>query len=146
MVKAMVTIVLLAGIGLAVVYFAGGYSAHDPDAVGREAKQSITPGMTWQQVVDVATRPERYCVFKKEKRRVAGKEVEQLRKSMPLDFEQAMFAREFAAGNMNDGFTFHYRFSHQVAFEVFFDSAGRVEAVQNLATVANLLDTRRDDE
>lgn len=146
MVKGIVTLVVLAGIGLLVVYFAGGYSTHDPDKVGREARQAITTGMTWQQVVDAATKPEAYCTFRLETKKIRGEEVKSLRKSMPLEFDQAMFAREFAAGNMADGFTFHYRFTHQVAFEVSFDGAGRVAAVEDLKTMADLLDTRREGD
>lgn len=138
MVKALIALIVLGGIGIGAVYLIGGYGSFDPTEQGNKAKAAITPGMTWNQVVAAAGQPQKYRVFRLEKKR----DIEDLVRSGQLDFDLDLFTNDMKAKNFAHGFIFEYVFSQQAAFRVNFDAAGRVEYVEDLKTMADLLDQR----
>jgi hypothetical protein len=68
-----------------------------------------------------------------------GIEVE--RESPEMEFDRAKLTKRLKS-SQPAGFKFIYRFSQKVAFEVKFDSSGKVEDVQDVRTIADLLQTR----
>ncbi len=138
MVKLLIGLVLLGGIGIGAVYLIGGYASYDPTEHGNRAKAAITPGMTWNQVVAAAGEPRHYRVFRLEKRR----NIKDLVQSGQLNFEIDLFTSDMTNKSFARGFIFEYVFSHQAAFSVYFDAGGRVEYVEDLKTMADFLDQR----
>lgn len=138
MMKLLIGLFVLGGIGIGAVYLIGGYASFDPTEQGKQAKAAITPGMTWNQAVTAAGGPQRYRVFRLVKRR----NKEDLVRSGQLKFEMDLFTNDMTNKSFAHGFIFEYVFSPQAAFSVHFDARGRVEFVEDLKTMADLLDQR----
>ena len=138
MMKLLIGLIVLGGIGIGAVYLVGGYASFDPTEQGTQAKAAITPGMTWNQVITAAGKPQRYRVFRLEKRR----NFEELVQSGQLRFDMDLFTNDMTNKSFVHGFIFEYVFSPQAAFTVRFDAAGRVDVIEDLKTMADLLDQR----
>ncbi|MGD8453348.1 MAG: hypothetical protein PVJ57_16165 [Phycisphaerae bacterium] len=141
MVKAMVVILLVAGLIVAGIYLFGGTRSFDPDKQGRQARAAIQPGMSWEQVVKICE-PKNFRIVQATKQKTFNGETVIKKPGVPQRYDHALLAGEVDARRMEHGFVFDYNFSHQVAFEVWFDAAGEVTEVNDLATMADLLDTR----
>jgi hypothetical protein len=114
----------------------GGTAKFDPSAEGRRVRAALTPGMTWQQVIGVAGEPKKYQTFVPRSKGAP----------MPgalVKSDRASLEAELKAGAHANGFQCPLAYSAQVAFNVIFDSAGTVVAVDDAPTMANLLDTRK---
>lgn len=142
MVKVIVGIMFVVGVVIVGAYYFGGVGSFDPTAQGRKAKAAITPGLTWTQVVSAAGAPRKYQVMQKVKDTMFGQEVETLKPGPVFNFDAVELTRAVNGGDVADGFIFRYMFSSQAAFQVFFDGQGLVLDVEDVPTVANLLDTR----
>jgi hypothetical protein len=131
---------------LAGVYFLGGYGSFDPDKQGRDGRAKIKPGMTLQQIVGIKelSNP-KYRSISLVKQKVGKSFIETEREGPPVDFDKKKVERRIKDDEVPQGFYLDYRFSEQVAFTVRFDSAGKVESVEDLATVADLLQTRKPE-
>lgn len=140
--KALVGLIVVGGIILAGMYFFGGVAGHDPTALGNAAKAKIKSGMSWEQVCDAAGEPRKYRVFITQKKVVDGEEREFIKEGAELKFVRNLFTGDMKAGTLKDGFVFPYIFSHQAAFDVTFDGGGKVIAVRDAITTADLLGTR----
>ena len=140
--KLVIGLVVVGVIVIGIVYMFGGYRSFDPTAQGRQARASIKAGMTWNQVVSTAGEPRYYRVFRLQRKRVGPRDVETLVLSGQLEFDLDLFTSDMNKGNFKNGFVFDYAFSLQAAFNVHFDVAGRVQSVEDLATMADLLDQR----
>ena len=143
MVKVIIVVLVLAGGALLVAYYAGGIGSFDPTEQGREAKAAISLGMSWTKVIDVAGEPQHYRIFRKvSKKGPGGQDVETIKPGGELKFDRPLVQQDITNKQMPDGFIFEYFFSQQVAFQVWFDGTGLVTAVENVQTMADLLQTR----
>jgi hypothetical protein len=139
MLKLFVAVVVLGGVGLVIAYYWGGTRTFDPTAQGQQAKAALAPGMTWQQVVDAAGKPLRFqTIHEMTKRGVTTYE-----RGAPRKFEREGLEGELANNAHPHGFVFSYEFSPQSSFAVEFDNAGVAQSIEDLMTIADLLDTRK---
>lgn len=135
--KAMfILIAIVLAIGAAIYYF--GVSDFDPDAQGAAARAAITPGMTWQQVIDTTTAPKKYRKYAKK----TEDGIEYTELGPENRFAHAWFTKNAAEGYFSDGFVFDYFYSAKTAFRVEFDDTGKVIGTNDIATMADLLQTR----
>lgn len=137
--KVVVVLIVLLGVAIAGIYFFGGYRTMDPDKQGTAAKAAITPGMSWKKVLDVAGENPKYRSISlvKEKK---GFEHETM--GPEVEFNRSRLASRINNGEVPQGFMFVYRYSERVAFAVRFDGNGKVTDVQDVMTMADLLQTR----
>lgn len=140
-VKLLIGLIVLGGLALGVVYFVN-YSGFDPTQAGNKARAAVSVGMTPAQVLSAAGEPGRYRVGMMVKQTVDGQEVDVVKEGPELRFDRALFEQDLKRGAMPHGFRLIYYFSHQAAFSVSFDTGARVVAVENVKTVADLLDSR----
>jgi hypothetical protein len=140
--KIVVGIIALILVGLAAMYFFGGYKELDPDKQGREAKAAITPGMTFKQVIDAAGKPRKARTISVHKRKDGDEWIEDEQIGPLSEFKQNVIEDRLRQNNAPYGFILHYYFSDQVAFEVRFDAQGVVEEIYDVRTMADLLQTR----
>ena len=136
--KFLIVLLLLVAAGIAV--FVMQAKDHDPSKQGEDAKASISPGMSWTQVLDTAGEPKKYAYLILKKETIGGVEVETMRPSPLIKFDRDRVAERVDTGDMPHGFVFRYVFSRSVAFAVQFDPAGNVEVVHDLMTEADLFD------
>lgn len=139
MVKVIVVVILLAVAALLVAYYAGGTRSFDPTEQGRQAQAAIKPGMTWQQVVDAAGKPQGCQTILEKKQR--GETTYQ--RGMMVKFDAESLTQEMANRAHPYGFVFTYNFSAQSKFAVTFDKRGVALSMEDEPTVADLLDTRK---
>lgn len=138
--KAIIVLVVLLGLGVAGVYFLGGYGSFDPDEQGNKAKAAITTGMSWKKVLDITGKSDpRYRAISM----IKDKDGNEYPKPGPeVNLDRTKLASRVKNGEVRGGFIFVYRYSEKVAFEVTFDSSGNVTSVDDIATMADLLHTR----
>ncbi len=140
--KLIVGMIVVIGVVALVVYYTGGYSSFDPTQQGKTARAAITTGMTWKQVVGVAEDPREFRSIVMKIERIGGEDVETFKPSARNRFNPKTFPGYMSDNQFSDGFIFEYRFSEQVAFAVEFDGTGTAVAVNDLTTMADLLQTR----
>ncbi len=132
----------MVALGLAALYYGGGFSGFDATKQGKEARKAIGPGMMWNQVFDVAREPRKYQTIHRKVTRVGGEDMEYFEPGPPNKFVLATFKRRLANNEYPHGFLVTYHYSNQEAFIVNFDSTGTVKYVENAMTMADLLQTR----
>jgi hypothetical protein len=137
MLKVIVGVLVLGGIGLAIAYYVGGAGSFDPTAQGRKVRAAITPGMTWQQVINVAGEPGKYQTILPKKHGGTPEPGALVR------FDRNSLVQELATNVHQYGFVFPYTFSEARRFLVYSDPKGVVEYVADAVSMADLLDTRR---
>lgn len=140
--KAVIGLVVLIGLVVGGVYMYRSYKDFDPTKQGEEAKTAITPGMTWQQVIGAAGEPPGYKHISLQKERIGNKWVEVPKPGTRVAFDRPKFEGRIAGNDTPHGFIFCYRFSERCAFDVNFDSGGKVIDVADTMTMADLLQTR----
>ena len=136
-----VIIVLLALVGAcwAAVYFGGSYGSFDPSEQGRQAKAALAVGMTQGKAFDVCGDPRKVRKIRRQVKKHRGEEIETFVPGAEVKTTRERIAERVKAGEFPHGFVVPYRFSESVAFAVHFDSTGTVEYVEDLATMADLL-------
>jgi hypothetical protein len=139
MVKGIVVLMLVGGVGIWLAYHYGGAKSFDPTAQGRQAKAALQQGMTWQQAVDAAGPPVQFSCKHLTKR--GG--MEMIEDGAPTRWDRPLFEQTFATSGAPYGFRLIYNFSAQAAFSAHFDRSGKLEEVADDKTVADLLDTRK---
>lgn len=140
--KTIVILLAILGLGLAVMYFYGGYGSFDPAQKGKEARAAIKPGMSLQNVFDIAGELPKLCHMVRQTEMVAGQPVEVLNQGSPSPLDRKRLERLLANNELPDGFVLQYKFTETVAFEVAFNGTGTVTEVRNMLTVADLLGTK----
>ena len=140
--KVILVLIVLAVIVVGLVYKFGGYESFDPTEQGREAKAKIQPGMTIKQVVDIAGPNGKLHNISVQKQKIRGEEVIKTVKGPGVDFGPDTLTARVQRKELPNGFTIEYTFSQQAAFEVMFDSAGKVTGIEDVQTMADLLGTR----
>jgi len=141
--KALLILVVIVVIGGVAVYHFGGYGSFDPTQQGLDAKKAITPGMTVDQVVQVAGAPNDYAQLNRIVKKAGPDTMEFVEPSGPIKFRQENLEERIANNDLPEGFLLIYVFSAQAAFEVYFDSAGQVTEIRDRITMADLLQTRK---
>lgn len=139
----LVLLLLLAGGGL-LMYYGGGYEDLDPSQQGRDARERIQRGMSWEEVIDVTKAPRKYTKMIVTGVVGAGEEMELVKRGPKLKFDPARVTARLEKGELPHGFVFDYRYSESVAFSVSFDAEGNVVAVDKMTTMHDLL--QYDDE
>lgn len=142
MVRAIVIILVLAGLAVFLAFKFGGVGSFDPTTQGEELKAKLLPGMTWRQVIALQE-PRKYCIFHEKTRRVGGMDLTTVEAGIPIDFDETRIADAIRDGTVPYGFQFPYRFSAQCSFDATFDRNGLLTAVADTMTMADLLDTRK---
>jgi hypothetical protein len=132
-------VILIAGGAL--LYYGGGYKSFNPTEIGEKARAAIVPGMSWSKVIDAAGDPKEYRVMVKQVRETDGQPTGFLEPSSRNPFDRKRFEERQKTGGLPDGFQFPYSFSNSVAFQVTFDGMGNVSSVDDLTTMADLLQT-----
>ena len=140
--KALFFLVVVIALGLAAMYYAGGFSGFDATEQGKDARAAIGPGMSWNQVFDVARQPRKYQTIQRKVTRVGGEDMEFFEPGPPNKFVLDTFQRRLADNEYPYGFLVTYHYSNQEAFTVHFDGTGTVKLVENATTMADLLQTR----
>lgn len=140
--KAIAVILILLGIGLAVMYSQGGYQSFDPVQAGKDARAAIQPGMTWDQVVDLAKATPKFCYILEHMEVINGQQIPVLKQSSASQFNRKKVERKLANNELPNGFVLQYKFTETVAFEVACDGTGTVTEIRNMMTVADLLGTK----
>jgi hypothetical protein len=140
--KVVLVLIVLAIIVVGLVYKFGGYQSFDPTAQGREAKAKIQPGMTVKQVVDAAGPNGKFHNISVQKQKIRGEETVTEVKGPAVDFSANQLTARVQRKELPNGFTIEYIFSQQAAFEVTFDSTGKVTGVEDVKTMADFLDSR----
>ncbi len=134
--KSLLILLVIFVIGGVCLYYFGGYASFDPTKAGQEAKKAILPGMTWNQVIATCKKPPpTYRTIIVQTRNG----VEFSKPGPENRFDEKQLADRLARNELPRGFTFPYRFSEAVAFEVVFDGTGTVQHVQDLVTMRDLL-------
>ena len=142
MLKTISTLLGVAAVALAALYFGGGYHSFDPSEQARRARSAIHPGMTYQQVLDRVGAPVRYG--RAQSHRVPGREDNSGDQTVLWSFNRENFEADIAGEVMRDGFLFYYRFTAENAFWVIFHANGRVSQVvdQERSTWGPLVERR----
>ncbi len=132
----------MVGLGMAAIYYGGGFSGFDATQQGKDARKAITPGMTWKKVFDVAREPRKYQTIHRKVANVGGVNMESFKPGPANRFVLDTFKKRLANNELPHGFQVTYHYSNQEAFIVHFDGAGIVDYVENALTMADLLQTR----
>ncbi|HPD29645.1 MAG TPA: hypothetical protein PLL20_06600 [Phycisphaerae bacterium] len=142
--KAVLVLIVLAVVVIGLVYKFGGYASFDPTAQGREAKGKIQPGMTVKQVVDIAGPNGKFHNISVLKQKIRGQDVVKTVRGPAMSLNPDQLNARIQRNELPNGFTIEYVFSQQAAFEVIFDSTGKVTGIENVTTMADLLNSRED--
>ncbi|MCH8241368.1 MAG: hypothetical protein IH897_02010 [Planctomycetes bacterium] len=132
----------MVALGLAAMYYGGGFSGFDATQQGKDARKAIGPGMSWKQVFDVAREPRNYQTIQRTVNRVGGVDMEFFKPGPANRFVLDTFKKRLADNDLPHGFIVTYYYSNQEAFIVRFDGTGTVEYVEDAITMADLLQTR----
>ena len=126
--KFMLGLIAVIVIVLILLFKLGLFTGEDPKAAAEALHKSVTPGMTWQQVVDIRA-PKKFAKLRAES--LTGT-------SAPRKFDRAMLEDGLADGEYPEGFTFPYTFSAGEAVQVVFDDKGKVIGVEDMPTAKDL--------
>lgn len=140
--KVIIGLLVVCAIGGVAIYYGGGYANLDPTQQGEDAKAKTTPGMSWKKVVDVAGKPLEWRPFVEQTRGTGANKRTFYKEGPANKFNADVVSRRLADGKLPMGFTFHYRFSAKVDYDVKFDDLGNVEHITDRITAADLLQTR----
>ncbi len=136
--KAMIWILVLAGAGIGAAYYFGGLGNFDPTQQGKDARAKLAPGMTLKQVLDVAGENYKYQQINMMPQMIGGKKIEMPSTGTAVSLERDALEKKVAAGGVPNGFVLNYTFSAQQAFNVHFDSTGKVDSIEDAFTEADL--------
>ena len=137
--KAIIVLLALVGAGWLALYFGGSYGSFDASEQGRQAKAAVAPGMTHTQAFDICGDPRNVRSIRREVNKRGGEELEFFVPGPKVKTTRERLAERVKDGDFPYGFVVPYRFSDSVAFAVHFDGTGAVEYVEDLATMADLL-------
>lgn len=127
--KVVLGLIVLVVVVIAAMFGLGLFSAEDPQVTMDNLRNSVKPGMTWEQVAEIRE-PRK---FTRVRFQAMGGRMQ------PERFDRAKIADAVSKNEFADGFAFEYRFSNAHAMEVVFDSQGTVEGIDNLPTFGDLL-------
>ena len=128
--KLIISLIVIAGIVLFLVFQFGGYATLDPAKQMEQFKNNVKPGMTWQQVADVRA-PSKYVPLSPDT--INGER-------QPVKFNRDRLAQKIKDDGLKHGFLFRYRFTDADGYKVVFDSAGEARHVTEMFTKRDLLE------
>ncbi len=140
MVKVIVGLIVIGGIALALVYYAGGVSTFDPTQQGLDAKAKMKVGMSWTKIVDIAEPTKYQILIIKKTTDPFGNVLETREPSQKMPFDFDLIKSDLSRGKLPNGFVLEYFFSNRCAFCVWFDGQGQAESIRDIKTIADLLD------
>lgn len=140
--KIVLILALVIGIVGYFVFTSGDFANFDPNQQGRDARAAISDGMSWDEVNSEAGDPQEYRPLQKRSRGTGANKFDTVKAGPEIPFTPNGLADRLSQGSLPHGFVFDYRFSQSVAFRVSFDSEGLVTGVEDLVTMADLLQTR----
>ena len=135
MVKFMLVFIGAIVVVLVAVYYFGGFGSFDPTADGKAARTAITPGMTWQQVINVSKPPAKWTRMLEST--VQG--MTAVRATPEQKFDEADLKQKLADSKLPYGFTFVYRYSAEIQFQVHFDGQGKSQGTSDLPKITDLM-------
>ena len=127
--KALLILIILAGLIIVGVYFM--VSGVDPAAEGQTFRQTIHTGMTWEEVADLKA-PRKFSPVSTNPQNMTGKDPAQ-------DFDRDRMRNLVSNGSLPAGFVFGYKFTNEHAWELYFDSTGKLIDIQDMKTINDLL-------
>jgi hypothetical protein len=127
--KKVVGLLVLVGIIIAGIYGLRSLGSFDPVKQGKDTMAKIGPGMSWKKVVDIAREPQEFYIISLDTRKVDGKTVETLKRGPSVRFNKDAVAKRISDNAMPHGFTFTYRYSSSLEYDVDFDNTGTVTSV-----------------
>ena len=128
--KALIVLIVLAGLALGVMYMFGGYD-ENPKEQAANFKASVKPGMDWQQVIALH-RPSKY-------QPIWMREDGTPREAAKEDFNEQQFKDLMAKNYFSGGFLFPYTFTTEDVVHVYFDPSGVVSHVTEPMTEGDIL-------
>jgi hypothetical protein len=140
--KPIIWLLVLGGVALGGMYLFGGYKDFDPEKQGREAKAAVKPGMTLAQVVDVAGKNPKIQpinAFPRGTDDEDGETFNELRPGTPVPFDYEKTSANLKKNGYPNGFILNYKYTEALAFDVHFDSTGKVTHVSDAVTMGTLL-------
>lgn len=131
--KALIILIILGAAGLAALYYFGGFSTLDATAQGQQFRDALYEGMSWGEVADLQE-PRKFYPFNDDPQSMTGRSPDQ-------EFKRDEFANMVSNGHLPSGFGFDYNFdSGDHAYELSFDSEGKLYAIGKKTTMKDLLD------
>lgn len=142
----LIGLVVLAGIGIGVYFAIHSFTSFDPDKEGAEVQAKIKPGMTFDQVLDIAGENAKYQGISRQKTIVNYKEVEKVVIGSPVELRPDRIRGYLKQGSLTEGFYLIYTYSARTAFSIAFDPGGKVVSVQRERTVGDLFNPPAADD
>ncbi len=136
--KAIISLMILAGLIGGGVYYFGGYRDFDPNKQGKAARAAIKPGMTLKQVMDIGGNNPKIQPINTFKHKVGQETVEEERPGLSVPFDHGRTTQQMKGGFLPKGFILNYKYSEQTAFDVYFNGNGVVTAVTDAFTLGTL--------
>ena len=128
--KGLVILIVLGGLGLVAMYYFGGFATLDPATQGEEFRNAVHEGMTWEQVADVKE-PKHFYTYSNNPQSLTGRNLEQ-------PFDRDRLRDVVSNGQAPLGFGFDYIFTGDHAWELAFDSTGKLIGIEKMRTTKDL--------
>ena len=135
--KVLLGVMVVIGVAFLAVYQSN--KSFDPEQQHRDAVAAISPGMTWDQVIDVVKPPKKFRRFEKRSVTGLGGSIQTLEPGAEMKFDAEKFPGYLDDGRLADGFVFEYLFTADKWLSVHFDNTGTVTEVYEAPTVGSLL-------
>ncbi len=120
----------------AVIYYTS-IAGFDPNEQGKKARETIKPGMTWEEVIKLTTTPNQFQVVTPD-----PAHPDRYAHGFDQKFKMDTFKALVGSGSTSHGFSFEYLYSSREHFNVYFDENGKVESVGIIPGMADLLQQR----
>ena len=131
--KFMLGLIVCVALVFVALFALGAFEADDPKVQADEIRNTVKPGMTWEQV----------CEIREPRKYVLGSMTAIDGTSSPIKFDRAEIAEKLAQKKFALGFGFQYLFSSADAVQVMFDEQGQVVSVTDMMTVKDLFNTHQ---
>lgn len=138
--RAIFALIVVIGLALVVIYYAGGSSSFDASEQGRTAKAALSPGMPFGPACDITGDPRKFQIINRKVRRIRGEEIISLVPASPVKVTRERINERLAEGSLPYGFQCTFTYSNQVGFIVTYDNDGAVASVRDAVTMSTLLD------
>ncbi len=138
--KAVLTLLVLVGVGLVVVYYIGGASTFDPSEQGRQARAALKPGTAFGTACDLTGNPNKFQIINRKVHRMHGQEIVTLVPAPLVKTSRERIEERVAEGSLPYGFLCTFTYSSSVAFTVKYDDTGAVVSVVDAVTRDSLFD------
>ncbi len=142
--KALMVAVFMGALLLAAAYYLCGFHTFDATQQGKDARASIGPGMTWEQVFDLIGDPREYQPIMKTTKRFGPDSYDIFKPGPRNKFSRKGVSARLEEDSLPNGFLCTFTYSSSEAFTIHFDGTGTVTGVADAITMADLLQYDRD--